>query len=63
MKDALLFFSVESLICLALVPFEIFLIIKSATPDKAKEKIYTRLSVIVLTVMIILITRYLKNII
>jgi hypothetical protein len=62
MKNAL-FLTAENIICLALVPVEIFLIIKSATPDKAKEKIYTRLSVFVLSIMIILITRYLKNII
>ena len=63
MEEILSFFTAEAIVCLALVPLDIFLLIKSMTPNKRKELIYTILTVTVLLVMLILLIEYLKNII
>lgn len=63
MDEILSFFTTESLISLALVPFGIFFLIKSITPNKKKEHIYTILTAIVLLIILALLIRYLKNII
>lgn len=63
MEEILSFFTVETIACLTLVPLDIFFLIKSTTPNKRKELIYTILTVTVLLVMLILLIKYLKNII
>ena len=63
MDEILSFFTAEAIVCLALVPLDIFFLIKSMTPNKRKELIYTILTVTVLLVMLILLIEYLKNII
>lgn len=63
MEEILSFFTAEAIVCLALVPLDIFFLIKSMTPNKRKELIYTILTVTVLLVMLILLIEYLKNII
>lgn len=63
MKEILSFFTVETIVCLLLVPLDVFLLIKSATTDKRNERIYTVLSETVLFIMLVLIIKYLKDII
>ena len=63
MEEILSFFTAEAIVCLALVPLDIFFLIKSMTPNKRKELIYTILTVTVLLVISILLIEYLKNII
>ena len=63
MEEILSFFTAEAIVCLALVPLDIFFLIKSMTPNKRKELIYTILTVTVSLVMLILLIEYLKNII
>lgn len=63
MKEVLSFFAAETIVCLLLAPLDVFLLIKSATPNKAKERIYTVLSGTVLFIMLVLIIKYLKDII
>lgn len=63
MEEILSFFTAEAIVCLALVLLDIFFLIKSMTPNKRKELIYTILTVTVLLVMLILLIEYLKNII
>lgn len=63
MKDVLYFFTTETIVCLALCPFEVFFLMLSITQNKKKEIVYTTLSVIVLLIMLVLVTKYLNNII
>lgn len=63
MDEILSFFTVETIVCLALVPLDIFFLIGSITPNKKKERIYTILTVIVLLIMAVLLIKYLKDII
>lgn len=63
MEEILSFFTAEAIVCLTLVPLDIFFLIKSMTPNKRKELIYTILTVTVLLAMLILLIEYLKNII
>lgn len=63
MEEVLSFFPIETIICLSLMPFEIFFIIKSATKNRRQEFIYTNLAVAVLLVMLIILIKYLKDVI
>lgn len=63
MEEILSFFTAEAIVCLALVPLDVFLLVKSATQNKQKEFKYTVLAVIVLLFMLVLIIKYLKDII
>lgn len=63
MKEILSFFTAETILCLLLVPLDIFFLVKSATQNKQKEFKYTVLAVIVLLFMLVLIIKYLKYII
>ena len=63
MKNVLSFFPIETIICLALLTLEIFLIIKSATQNRRHEIIYTNLAVAVLLIMFIITVKYLKGVI
>lgn len=63
MKEILSFFPIETIICFALLPLEIFLIIKSATQNRRQEIIYTNLAAAVLLIMFIITVKYLKDVI
>lgn len=63
MKNVLYFFTAETIVCLALAPFEVFFLMLSITQNKKKEIVYTILSVTVLLIMLVLVTKYLNNII
>lgn len=63
MEEILSFFTAEAVVCFALVPLDIFFLIKSITPNKKKERIYTILTLVILLVMLVLLIKYLKNII
>ena len=63
MAEMLSFFTAEAIVCLLLVPLDVFLLIKSATPNKAQGRKYTTISEVVLLIMLILVIKYLKDII
>lgn len=75
MEEVLSFFPIETLICLALMPFEIFFIMKSATDleiyfsiksamkNRRQEFIYSILADAVLLTMLIIVIKYLKDVI
>ena len=60
MDETLSFFTAETIVCLTLVPLDVFFLIGSITPNKKKECIYTILAVTVLLVMLALLIKYLK---
>lgn len=60
MDETLSFFTAETIVCLTLVPLDVFFLIGSITPNKKKERIYTILAVTVLLVMLALLIKYLK---
>lgn len=63
MKEILSFFPIETIICFALLPLEMFFIIKSATQNRRQEFIYSLLSEAVLLIMLIITVKYLKDVI
>lgn len=60
MDEILSFFTVETIVCLTLVPIDIFFLIGSITPNKKKERIYTILNLVILLIMLALLIKYLK---
>lgn len=63
MEELLSLFPIESIIVLALTLVEIFLMSKSATKNRRQEIIYTNLAVVVLLIMLIIMVKYLKDVI